>query len=310
MTAPVERLALAAAAFTGLQVGAAMVATRYVAQDVGPATLALFRYAIAVLCLLPFVPAAGGLRFARGDMVAVMLLGVVQFGVLIALLNFGLRHMPATRAALLFTSFPLLTMALAAALGRERLTAAKTAGIALTMAGVAVTLGQELFAEPAEREWLGALAVLGAALSGAVCAVLYRPYLTRCPTLPVGALAMGAAVLFLAGPAGMEGLFAGLPPLDLGAWGAVLFIGLSSGIGYLLWLWALKHTTPTRVTVFLALGPVTAAVLSALLLHESPTPGTALGAAAVIGGLWLATRARPYRREGAGGERSPGPARR
>ena len=36
---------------------------------------------------------------------------------------------------------------------------------------------------------------------GALCAVLYRPYLDRYPTLPTSALAMFAAVVFLASPA-------------------------------------------------------------------------------------------------------------
>lgn len=49
---------------------------------------------------------------------------------------------------------------------------------------------------------------------------------------------------------------------------AVGFIGVSSGIGYYLWLWALNHTTPTKVTVFLALSPVTATILGGVFLAE------------------------------------------
>ena len=47
-------LALLAAAATGVQVGAAIVATRYVVAEVPPLTLALLRYAIGVATLLPF----------------------------------------------------------------------------------------------------------------------------------------------------------------------------------------------------------------------------------------------------------------
>ena len=36
-----------------------------------------------------------------------------------------------------------------------------------------------------------------------------------------------------------------------------MFIGLSSAGGYVLWLWALKNIAATRVTVFLALSPIT-----------------------------------------------------
>ena len=134
-----ETAALAAAA-TGVQVGAAIVATRFVVDQASPASLALLRYVIGFCCLLPPALAAGGLRFERGDVVPVALLGMLQFGVVIALLNFGLQTVSSGRAALIFASFPLLTMLFAAALGRERLSLPKSTGVALTIAGVALAL--------------------------------------------------------------------------------------------------------------------------------------------------------------------------
>src|SRR3954452_22467128 len=71
-------------------------------------------------------------------------------------------------------------------------------------------------------------------------------------------------------------------------WLAVGFIGVSSGVGYYLWLWALNHTTATSVTVFLALSPVSATILGALLLAESPSPTSLFGLACVALGIWLA----------------------
>nr|WP_246726454.1 DMT family transporter [Microvirga arsenatis] len=283
-------MALLAAAATGVQVGAALVASRFVIHEIGPASLAFLRYCIAVLCLVPLLLIAERARIAPRDLIAVMTLGIVQFGILIALLNLGLQFISSTRAALLFATFPLMTMIIAALLGRERLTSAKAAGVVLTIVGVGIALGEPLFAGTAAGEWIGALLVLAAAFSGAVCSVLYRPYLARYPTLPVGAWAMLASVAFLSVPAGMEGLYT--QPSDLTMQGilAVIFIGLSSGIGYVLWLWALKNTTPTRVTVFLSLSPITAAVLGALILSEPFTPGILVGLIGVAGGLWLATR--------------------
>ncbi|QRM31932.1 DMT family transporter [Microvirga sp. VF16] len=279
-----------AAAATGIQVGAAMVATRFVVHDIGPASLAFLRYAIAVLCLVPPLLMSARVRFATRDLLVVMALGIVQFGVLIALLNLSLQFILSTRAALLFATFPLMTMIIAACLGREHLTGAKVAGVALTVVGVGAALGERLVTESGTGEWLGAILVLAAALCGALCSVLYRPYLARYPTLPVGTWAMLASVVALAAPAGMEGLFTETSRLDPSGWLIVLLIGLSSGIGYVLWLWALKHTTPTRVTVFLSLSPITAALLGVALLGEPFTPGVLLGLGGVVAGLWLATR--------------------
>jgi drug/metabolite transporter (DMT)-like permease len=283
-------LATAAAAATGVQVGSAMVATRFVVDQTGPASLALLRYAIGVLCLLPAVAVAARPRFATRDLGPIALLGIVQFGVLIALLNYGLRAVPAARAALIFATVPLLTMLLAAALGHERMTTAKAAGVLLTIAGVGLALGEKALARGGARAWIGEAAILGAAGSAAACSVLYRPYLRRYPTVPVSAFAMLASVAFLAVLAAGEGFFAAWPCFTAGGWAAVVFIGVSSGVGYVLWLWALGHAPATEVTVFLALSPFTAAALGALFLAERITGPVLAGLVCVALGLWLAHR--------------------
>jgi drug/metabolite transporter (DMT)-like permease len=119
--------------------------------------------------------------------------------------------------------------------------------------------------------------------------------------VPVSAFAMLASVLFLALIALREDWPAQISGLDARAWAVIAFIGLSSGIGYFWWLYALKHESPTRVTVFLALNPVTAAVLGSLLLGE-PLQASLLAALALIAlGLWLATRAPSAKRQAAAG---------
>ena len=295
---------MAAAAVAAILVGAAMVATRFVIDQTDPASLALLRYVIGSLCLLPPVLMARRVRVARRDVVPIALLGIAQFGILIALLNFGLQSVGAALGALIFATFPLLTMVLAAALRIEALTALKTAGVALTVAGVALALGEKLgaFGEKlalpgaAHEGWAGEIAIFASASIGAVCAVLYRPYLRAYPPLQVSAFAMAASVAFLAALAAWEGFFAAIARFTTGGWLAVLFIGMSSGLGYYLWLWALKHTTPTQVTVFLALSPITATALGAAFLSERISVPFIVGLCCVALGLWLAHRpGRPGR---------------
>ena len=145
--------------------------------------------------------------------------------------------------------------------------------------------------QPEHTCLVGEGAVLAAALCGALCSVLYRPYLQRHPALPVGAVAMLASVAALAVAAGVaEGFFQAPPHLTPGGWLAVVFIGASSGVGYVLWLWALGHASPTRVTVFLALSPVTALVLGAMLLGEPAGVNLVAGVLLLGAGLWVATR--------------------
>jgi drug/metabolite transporter (DMT)-like permease len=99
---------------------------------------------------------------------------------------------------------------------------------------------------------------------------------------------MLASVVFLAVLAVPEGMVETVPRLSAAAWLAVLFIGLSSGIAYFGWLWALGRLPPTQVTVFLSLSPIAAALLGWLFLDEALSPLTLAGLAAVVGGLVLA----------------------
>jgi drug/metabolite transporter (DMT)-like permease len=281
-----------AAASVGVQVGAALVATRFVIDEIGPGSLALLRYVIGFCCLLPFVVLARRrIRIAKRDLLPIALLGIVQFGGVVAVINVGLKYIPAGRAALVFATSPLLTMLLAAALRHERLTLAKTLGVLLTIVGVALALGEKAIERGTSPEaWIGELAVLASAFCAAFCSVLYRPYLQRNPALPVGALAMLASVGFLLLLAAGEGFFDAPPRLSSAGWMAVVFIGVSSGVFYYLWLWALERKTATRVTVFLALSPITAAGLGAMLLGERITALLIGGLACVALGLWCAHR--------------------
>jgi drug/metabolite transporter (DMT)-like permease len=291
----VNRWAPWAAAAVGVQVGATIVATRVVVDQLGPATLAALRYAIGLATLLPFVwhaarreTAAGAAppRIQPSELPRIVLLGIGQFGLLIALLNFGLKSVPAAKGALLFAAFPLLTLIVATLLGHERLGWRQSIGVGLTLGAVALALGPQAWA--AHGSMAGELAILCSALCGAVCSVLYRPVLRRHAALPVSAIAMAAAVVVLGLCAPFEDAATRLPKIDARGWAAIVFIGTSSGIGYFLWLWALRHAAASRVTLFLSLSPLTAMALAVLLLGEPLQASLVLALALVVAGLWVA----------------------
>lgn len=289
--APASGLAMAAAAMASLLMGAGIVATRFVIDQTEPVSLAFFRYLIGFLCIVPLVIASARVKFDRGDVVPIGLLGVIQFAVVVVLLNFALQYIPAARAALIFATMPLLTMFLSAALGRERLTIPKTAGVILTIVGVGFVLGERAALEnETTAGWMGELAAFASALSGALFNVLARRYLAKYPTLHVSAIAMFAAIVVLGAVAIARGSIDGIPHFTPPGWLAVLFIGLSSGLGFYLWMWALGRISPTRVTVFLALSPITATILGAALLGESLSLLMWTGMICAGLGLWLAQR--------------------
>ncbi len=278
-----------AAIVNGILVGSTIVATRFVIDQTSPASLAFLRYLTGFGCLFPIVLLSTRVKFERRDLLPISLLGIAQFGIVVTCLNYALQYIPSARAALIFATFPLQTMLLAAFLRRERMTLAKGVGVVITVAGVGITLGEKaLLPGAAANGWVGELAVLISAFSGALCSVLYRPYLKKYPTLPLSAMAMLASVIFLGLFAAGEGFFNAFPQFTIGGWLSIAFVGISSGVGYYLWLWALNHTTPTKVTVFLTLSPITATVLGALFLAEKITALALAGLVCVAFGLWLA----------------------
>jgi drug/metabolite transporter (DMT)-like permease len=263
------------AAFTGVQVGLSIVASRVAVDDLGPTVLALFRYTIGAAMILPLAVHLGWRRIPLHDLWVIAALGIGQFG------------------SLIFATMPVQTVLISALLGRQALTLRRLAGAALTTLGVAAALSDRLIGEAVGMDlWIGIGAALASALTGAVCSVLYRPYLTRYPTVQVSGLAMGASVLFLAVLSPFDGPPIGWEALDAAPWGIVVFIGTFSGIGYITWMYSLREMVATEVTLFLALAPITASALGVLLLGEPLGIGLFAGLGLVILGMWLALSAR------------------
>ena len=83
----------------------------------------------------------------------------------------------------------------------------------------------------------------------------YPPYVVRYSALHVTALAMLIADGFLAALAAGEGFFSAWPHFSAIEWAATVFIGVSSGIGFFLWVYALGRAPPTWLHVPVLLGP-------------------------------------------------------
>lgn len=278
--------ALIASASSGMIIGAAMVATGSVVDDAGPVGITFIRYFVGVIFLLPVAFQVRWRPVSPRDLAAIVILGIFQFAVLIVLLNFSVIYIEVSLSLLIFATLPLQTMLIAIALGQEHFTGRKLIGILLTIVGVGYAVGATSLAQPlGEDGWWGVLAAFASALVGALCSVFYRPYLIRYPTSQVSTMAMAASVLVLAGLAVAEGLPAALPAFDFNVWAALIFIGLSSSIGYSCWLYGLRHTVPSNVTVFLGLSPISAAIIAAIFIAQPLTTADIIGSLLVALGL-------------------------
>ena len=284
-----ERFGVAVAIVSSSFGAGAAVATRYLVGAADPFTLAAIRFGGGVLCLLPLVLMLPVRWPPRQDWPAVAVLGFLFYAVFFVFYNVALGYTTVARGTLALSTLPLMTMLVGAGLGIEALTARKTAGVLVAMLGVAVALASGLAHAPAGA-WRGDLIMAAATLCMALYNVTSRPYIGRSSALGflTSGMAVGGSVLvvisLLAGGAAQVAKFAATQ------WLAAFYLAGGGGaLAFFLWVFALQHASPTRVANTMAVNPLVAGLLAALLLSEPFTLNLVVGLAAVFAGIWIAT---------------------
>jgi drug/metabolite transporter (DMT)-like permease len=272
---------------------AAAVATRYLIAAGDPITLAAIRFGGGVLCLLPLALLWRVRWPQRADWPAVAGLGFMFFAVFFVFYNVALAYTTVARGTLALSTLPLMTMLAGAVLGIEALSARKTAGVLLAMLGVTVALALGLERAPAGA-WRGDLIMAGATLCMALYNVWSRPFIQRSSALGflTAGMAVGGGALIVV--SGLAGGARRIAEFGTGEWVAAAYLAAGGGaLAFFLWVYALQHASPTRVANTMAVNPLVAAVLAAVLLGEPLTLNLGLGLVAVFAGIWIATTERP-----------------
>jgi drug/metabolite transporter (DMT)-like permease len=109
--------------------GTAAAITRYLVGNADPITLAILRWAIGFLCLLPVALCLKVRWPPRCDWLAVAALGICFFGLFFVFYNVAIGYTTAARASLALATLPFHTMLIAALLGIEPLTKRKSLGV-------------------------------------------------------------------------------------------------------------------------------------------------------------------------------------
>jgi drug/metabolite transporter (DMT)-like permease len=117
-------------------------------------------------------------REAWGRMLFISTFNMLLWGLFMI---FGLQHVEAGRAVILAYTFPVWTVPLNAWLMRERVTSRRLAGLLLGITGMALLLGDELFA--LGRSPLGALLLIGSAMSWALGTVAMKRWPVNLPAI-------------------------------------------------------------------------------------------------------------------------------
>jgi drug/metabolite transporter (DMT)-like permease len=269
--------------------GTAAAITRYLVSGADPIALAILRWGIGFLCVLPVALLMKVRWPQRRDLLPVAVLGLCFFGLFFILYNVAIGYTTAARASLALATLPLQTMVVAALLGAEPLTVRKTAGVCIAVFGAVAALAAGLASAPVNA-WRGELIMTAAVFCMAFYNVLSRPLMRRSSALGFLTVGMGTGAAALVVVGLFTGSFAALKNFGTSQWIAGIYLGVGGGAAaFILWVIALERATPTRVANTMTVNPIAAALLAALLIGEPITPNLVLGLIAVFAGIWLAT---------------------
>ena len=236
-------------------------------------------------------------------------LGAVSIAAPFLLITVGEEHVPSGLTAVLIASAPLFVALLAPFLDKsEQIDRRQGVGLASGIVGVALLVGVESVSTLGQ--FLGALAMVGAAACYALATFVVKRAYRTVPAMATSCFAVAAGALIALPPAladlptRVPGLRAVLALVALGA--------LGTALAFVIYYRLIGELGASRASLVAYLAPPVALAYGAALLDEPITPGAIAGLVLILAGVALASRRvaprAPAPRPGVG-RVSPAPSR-
>jgi drug/metabolite transporter (DMT)-like permease len=259
------------------------------AQAPGPVT-SFYRMAIATLALAPiFLRRAGALRKINKRWLLLPVLAGAFTACDHSLWSTAIHDTTVANATLMNNTAPLWVALFAWLVFRERLRGIFWLGLALTMAGATIVLGDNLLRHPSLSR-----GDLLAVVSGIFYAAYFlttqrgRSFLDTLPYIWIVGLSASVALLGITQSYGM-------PLTGYSAQTYLAFLGaglFSQVVGYFAVDYALGHLPASIVAPSMIAQPVITSLLAIPLLGEALQTGTWLGGIITLAGIYLVNRSR------------------
>lgn len=268
--------------------GSAFAVTKVLIDLWPPFTVALARVGIGTLVLLPLAIS----RHQRGThlpWVTIWCMGLLGVTLYYLTFNLSMVYISASQGALVQASIPAMTALVAVVWLRERATALRWLGIALSVAGVLIVFSGNGSAA-------GQSSLLGNSLmfASVVCWALYTALAKRAANfepLVITVSVMGTGTLLLLPFSAYEIMSGELQPLPVTGWlGLVYLGGVASGLAYALYNASLRHLDASAVGVYTNLIPIVGVLTGIVFLGEPLSLRAILGGAIVMLGVWITSR--------------------
>jgi drug/metabolite transporter (DMT)-like permease len=267
-------------------------AYKVASEHLGIATLNLWTFVFATLCLLPFLirerrhrSTAKG-RHLKHDFWRFLLLAVAGILPPSVLLAWGIQRSTAANGSILSMTIPILMTLMGVFMFKEKLTYPRLIGLFLGLAGTLLISSDDLRHASFQADLLaGNIVIFLAGLGAAFYNAYSKELLTRYSELELlvysdvlGAICCGLISLLLE-----RSSLLGLYHYPASAWISVFVLGtLSWGIAMVLWMRVLSQLDLSQISVSVYLLPVFGVGLAILTLHERIQTQQIAGSALVI----------------------------
>jgi len=273
--------------------GNSFIAIKHIVQYVTPLELVTVRFVpVALIFAAVLLPTRWReiVQLVRDESWRLALLGLTGAVLYNIFLGWGETGVPAGTASLIIALNPAFTYALSVLALGERFKWQRALGMAVAFGGLFVIVrwgsGRPITLDETSYAFITMLAPL----CWAVYTILGKSVVARHPPLLVTGVSMifaGVFSLIFVNPA----LLDQLPGLPASVWWAVLFLAVPCTVfAFVVWFGALERMPAGRVAGFVYLVPMFAVTFGRLLLDEPLTLALIVGAAILIGGVWLVQR--------------------
>ena len=276
--------------------GGTFIAGRVLGPEIAPFSASFLRFVSANIFLVAFYLLKEGRPPKMSPTLVLLILGLGATGVFgyNAFFLWGLKSVPAGRAAIIVAGNPVFIALFSYLLFKEPLGRAKALGICICLTGAALVIGRGnplgLFTGGLG---LGELSIAGALFCWVAYSLLGKQVMGRLTPLAAVTFSCLAGMLMLLPPALNENLPAQAANLSLTGWIAVAYLGvLGTGLGFVWFYEGIQRIGASRAAVFINFVPVSAAAMGAWLLGEPVDASLLVGGALVLGGVALTNRGR------------------
>ena len=286
-----DMAAFGALVFAAVAWGGSIVAQKWALGSLSVVEISLLRGMGALALLIPLWWWQEGktTRFTWSDLA---ILGALSLGVLgnHLLTLFGLRYVEAAVGGVIIGAAPAITALLSSLLLRDLPFRIVVAGCTVSFAGVALVSGAGQAGGAGANPWLGGALVVLAQVCWALYSIGGRHIMERFSPLTVNWTTLAFSLL----PqipllwTDQKAMAAGMDSVVPSAWLAVAFlIIVPTALGQQAWLYGVKGVGPSRAGIFINLIPVSALLLSVLILGEALDAVKIAGIGLILAGVWL-----------------------